>query len=238
MSCEIDGQTVECSLNNCDVALIICVWDAASGTFGGACVCQTGTGGTAGTGGDSGTGGTTGGTGGTSATGGTGGNFPVSCTAGQQVVRFDASDIVVGPSDTAYPGSASMYFEGMNVNGGTWTEQCSDLDDDNFTFTCVTSWAPGTWQFQMYMPLSGAGIPGTPPDTIFWGDRNYSGTGCPAQWGGDGSVLGMLSIAPCEDPNTPYLITMVGNPVFADPNPATTCEAGEMLSYNGQISVQ
>lgn len=245
MTCSAAGVTVSCTITNCAQAAIICT-DSGNGLVWGGCVClSSGTGGASSTGGTSSVGGTsaTGGVtaaGGTTATGGTFGTagstgtpFPVACTAGQQVIRFDANNIVVGPGhDVPFPGSNAIRFEGMRVSLGTWGALCSDLDSSNFSFTCVTSWVSGLWEFQMYMPMAGAY-----GNEIYWGDRNYYGPGCPAQWGGNGSTLGTLTVAPCLDQTHPYTISLVGNLTWRDPNVATHCEANEMLSYNGQVLI-
>jgi len=241
MTCSAAGVTVSCTIANCSQAAIICT-DNGNGLVWGGCIClSSGTGGASSTGGSASTGGTSSvSTGGTTATGGTSGAagstgtpFPVACTAGQQVIRFDANNIVVGPGhDMSFPGSNAIRFEGMRVSLGTWGVLCSDLDSSNFTFTCVTSWASGLWEFQMYMPMAGAY-----GNEIYWGDRNYYGPGCPAQWGGSGSTLGTLTVAPCLDQSHPYTVSLVGNLTWRDPNAATHCEANEMLSYNGQVLI-
>jgi len=176
-----------------------------------------------GTGGASGAGGDTG-TGGDSGLGGSGGSVDGLV---EVTFVFTGPATYGGPTGTPYVGG-DIDVRGM-TNTMSWGMICSpgmDTDDSPTDLLCTTYLPENeTLIFDIFMVVAGA-----PAGYIYSFDHACTPHGSHLEFEDQGvtEVYANGVLLP---------ITLVPNPSFNDPDPATYCEADEMLTYNGSVNL-
>ncbi|MDL1952872.1 hypothetical protein FBR07_01650 [Candidatus Uhrbacteria bacterium UHB] len=134
-------------------------------------------------------------------------------------IKYDATG---SGSAFALAGGGNIHIEGW-YGSTPWGTICTDTNAAPLVFDCDVSLPSGVFvEFQVFLQTAGA-----PGGYSYWGDQSYT------TWGGKGSLQGVVTVT---SGGSPRVVSLVQAPSYSNPNPATTGEPGELLTYNGRFT--